>query len=407
MLNWAELSTGYFSRSEYLLKMIQSKYKIYLDMDGVIVDWVKQFENYSGGLSPEAYVASHGNERRYELVHQNSPAFYAMAPWTGDGRLLYHFVSQFPTEILSRSADAESTDGKKQWLESNGIKLKANLVPNIDAKTKFAAPDAIMIDDRSDVIDNFTKAGGQGILHTNATDTINKLKEILGVKEQHRIYNSILNPEIFEGEILKPEVHDMLLKITTDFYKNTELTAPIEDIYFLGSSAGYNWTPTSDMDLHVLIDFKLVDPNKELVKKLVSGYKNKWNDDHNLHYHEHPIEVHIQDVDDVNRSQAVYSVLNNHWVKKPQHENIQIDKPAIKAKYKQLVQQIDNAITSKNLNDLKDTVKRLYNMRETGLSTGGEYSTENIVFKLLRSSGYISKLRTNINYLTDTDLNKV
>jgi predicted nucleotidyltransferase len=199
----------------------------------------------------------------------------------------------------------------------------------------------------------------------------------------------------------------MLLKVATEFYKNTELTAPIEDIYFLGSSAGYNWTPTSDMDLHVLIDFKLVDPNKELVKKLVDGYKNKWNEDHDIHYNEHPVEVYIQDVDDVNRSQAVYSVLNNHWVKKPHHENIQIDKPAIKAKYKQLVQQIDTAITSKNLNDLKDTVKRLYNMREAGLSTGGEYSTENIVFKLLRSSGYISKLRTNINSLTDTDLNKV
>ena len=387
--------------------MIQSKYKINLDMDGVIVDWVKQFENYSDGVSPEAYASSHGDDKRYELVHQNSPTFYATAPWMRDGKVLYHFVSQFPTEILSHSTDLESTDGKKQWLESNGIKLKANLVPNRDDKTKFAGPEAILIDDRSDIIDNFIKAGGHGILHTNATDTINQLKEILGVKEQHRIHNSILNPEIFEGTILKPEVHDMLLKVATDFYKNTELTAPIEDIYFLGSSAGYNWTLTSDMDLHVLIKFDLVDPNKELVKKLVDGYKNKWNQDHDIHYHEHPVELYIQDVDDVNRSQAVYSILNNHWVKKPQYENIQIDKPTIKAKYKQLVQQIDNAITSKNLNDIKDTVKRLYNMRETGLSTGGEYSTENIVFKLLRSSGYIGKLRTNINYLTDTDLNKV
>jgi hypothetical protein len=46
-------------------------------------------------------------------------------------------------------------------------------------------------------------------------------------------------------------------------------------------------------------------------------------------------------------------------------------------------------------------------MREAGLSSGGEYSTENLVFKLLRASGFISKLRINITNLVDKDLNKL
>ena len=376
-------------------------------MDGVIVDWEKQFERYSGGLSPKTYRAEHGCEQSYKFVHKNSPAFYATAPWMKDGKILYNFLKELPTEILSHSTDLESDDGKKQWLAKNNISFKQNLVSHREDKTKFAAPDAIIIDDRQDVINDFNTAGGIGVLHTSATDTINKLKEILGVKEKYRVYNSILNPEIWEDDILKPEVLDQLLKTATAFYKNTELTAPIEDILFLGSTAGYNWTPTSDIDLHILINFDKIDPNKELVKKLVDAYKNKWNEHHDIHINEHTVEVYIQDINEVNRSHAVYSVLNNQWVKKPKPEAVEIDKDTIKKKYKQFVDEIDNIINKGKLDDLNAIAKRLYSMRETGLSTGGEFSPENLVFKLLRASGYISKLRATINNLIDIDINEL
>jgi len=386
--------------------MIQSKYKIYVDLDGVLVDWEKQFERYSGGVSPETYEAEHGKENRHKLVHENSPEFYATAPWMKDGKILYSFLKELPCEVLSHSTDLEATDGKKQWLQSNNITWPQNLVPNRSDKAKFAAPDAVLIDDRQDVIDQFNAAGGIGILHTSATDTINKLKELLGVKEKYRIYNSILNPEIWDGDVLKPEVLEKLKAIADAFYKDTELSAPIEDIIFLGSTAGYNWTPTSDMDLHVIIDFSKIDPNKELVKKLVDAYKNKWNEQHDIHIGEHPVEVYIQDVDETNRSQAVYSVLHNKWIKKPSYEDVQIDKDAIKTKYRDLIKEIDAAIKSGDLSKMKEVVKRLYNMREAGLSSGGEYSTENIVFKLLRASGYVGKLRSSISNAVDKDLNK-
>jgi len=386
--------------------MIQSKYKIYVDLDGVLVDWEKQFEKFSGGVSVETYEAEHGKDKRYEFVHKNSPAFYATAPWMKDGKILYNFLKELPTEVLSHSTDLESTDGKKEWLQNNGIAFKPNLVPNRSDKAKYAAGDAILIDDRQDVIDQFNSAGGTGILHTDATSTINKLKELLGIKEKHRIYNSILNPEIWDGDVLKPEVLEKLRTIADAFYKDTELSAPIEDIIFLGSTAGYNWTPTSDIDLHIIIDFSKIDPNKELVRKLVDAYKNKWNEQHDVHIGEHQVEVYIQDVGETNRSQAVYSVMNNAWIKKPSYENVQIDKDAVKTKYKEYAQSIDAVIKDHDLSKMKDLIKRLYNMREAGLSTGGEYSTENLVFKLLRATGYVSKLRSSINTAVDNNLNK-
>jgi len=386
--------------------MVQSKYKIYVDMDGVLTDWEKQFERLFG-VPVETYESEHGKEKRYELVHKNSPNFYATMPWMNDGKILYNFIKEFPTEILSHATDTECKQGKEKWLSDHNVTLKQNLVPEGEDKAKFATPDSILIDDREDNVNEFIQAGGIGILHKNATDTINKLKETLGVKESYRIYNSILNPEIWDGETLKPEVLSQLLKIATTFYKDTELTAPIEDIYFLGSTAGYNWTPTSDIDLHVLIDFSKVDENKELVKKLVDGYKNKWNEQHDISVDNHPVEVYIQDINDVNRSQAVYSILHNKWIKKPSYEDVKIDKDAIKTKYKDLVTKINKAVEQQDLDTLKDLVQRIYKMREAGLSSGGEYSTENLVFKLLRASGFISKLRINITNLVDKDLNKL
>ena len=80
-----------------------------------------------------------------------------------------------------------------------------------------------------------------------------------------RIYNNTLNPDLWQdSNTLKPEVRESLLKTAQDFYKDTELTAPIEDIYMLGSSANYNWSPTSDIDLHVVIDFKKINRDVDL-----------------------------------------------------------------------------------------------------------------------------------------------
>ena len=387
--------------------MINSKYKIYVDMDGVLTDWENQFKRYSGGIPVETYEVEHGPVNSYEFVKKNSPDFYATMDWMGDGKLLYSFLKDLPIEILSHATDQGAVDGKLTWLKNNNITAKPNLVPRREDKAKYAKSDTILIDDKPNTIGEFNKAGGIGILHTDAVSTINKLKEILGVKEKHRIYNSVLNPEIWTAEVLKPEVVEKMLKIANSFYKDTELNVPIEDIYFLGSTAGYNWTPTSDIDLHILVDFSKIDPNKELVKKYVDGLKNKWNQEHDIHIGDHQVEVYIQDIKDVNRSQAVYSVLNNQWVKKPTYQDIQIDKETIKKKYNQYVDMINTAINQGDMDLMKNIIKRLYDMREAGLSSGGEYSVENLVFKLLRSTGYISKLRQNVKSVYDNEINKI
>ena len=387
--------------------MINNKYKIYVDMDGVLTDWEKQFKRYNDGVPVETYEAEHGSVKRYEFVKKNSPEFYSTMDWISDGKVLYNFIKDLPIEILTHSTDEESSAGKLTWLKNNNITATSNLVRRRKDKANYAKSDTILIDDKPVTIDEFNKAGGIGILHTDAISTINKLKEILGVKEKHRIYNSVLNPELWQADVLKPVVLDKMLKVANEFYKSVELNVPIEDIYFLGSTAGYNWTPNSDIDLHILVDFSKIDPNKELVKKYVDGLKNTWNQEHDIHIGDHQVEVYIQDINDVNRSQAVYSIINNEWVKKPEYQGIQVDKETIKKKYNQYVDMINTAINQGDIDLMKTVIKRLYDMREAGLSNDGEYSVENLVFKLLRSTGYISKLRQNVKSIYDKEINKI
>ena len=389
--------------------MISNDYKIYVDMDGVLSDWEAQFKRYSGGIPVNTYDNLHGKQNRFNLVNKNSPEYYANMPWMKDGKLLYNFVNSFPNvQILSHAPDAKSKIGKQQWLKDKGITFEANLVPNRKDKSKFATDDSVLIDDREDVVNDFINAGGKAILHTNSIDTINQLKEILGIKEKHRIYNSILNPAIWAtDDAIKPDVLNTLLKVANTFYKDTELTVPLENIYFLGSTAGYNWTPTSDIDLHLVIDFAKIGDDEELVKNYVDGLKSKWNQAHDIKIGNHPVEVYIQDKSETNNSQSVYSLMKSTWVKKPKHEDIKVDKDAIKKKYKQLVQSINVAIQEQDINKIKKLTKRIYDMRQAGLDKSGEYSTENLVFKLLRSTGYINKLRDTVTQLTDKELSKI
>ena len=110
-----------------------------------------------------------------------------------------------------------------------------------------------------------------------------------------RIYNDTLNPNIWNPDnTIKPEVRDALLKVAQDFYAESELTAPIQDIYMLGSAANYNWGPSSDIDVHVLIDFNKLSMERDLVKKMVDSIKANWNKNHNIQVKAHRVELYIQ-----------------------------------------------------------------------------------------------------------------
>jgi hypothetical protein len=68
---------------------------------------------------------------------------------------------------------AEPTRSAKNWEEDSRIILSRN-------KHKYAKGEAdILIDDTKEKIDKWAEAGGTGVLHTDSTDTIRVIEDII------------------------------------------------------------------------------------------------------------------------------------------------------------------------------------------------------------------------------------
>jgi len=191
-----------------------------------------------------------------------------------------------------------------------------------------------------------------------------------------------------------------LLKIANDYLDFLDIDVDIEDIILTGSLANYNWSKYSDFDVHLVFDFAEVDENVDLVKKYLDAAEKVWKFQHNLNISEYPVELYCQNTDAKHTSTGVYSLLNGEWFKKPRKENFTPDEDLIRIKSRKVMDSIKDLEedlvggmdSDSLLAKLKKTWKRIKDARQSGLEKEGEYSIENLVFKLLRRNGYIQRI---------------
>jgi predicted nucleotidyltransferase len=216
-----------------------------------------------------------------------------------------------------------------------------------------------------------------------------------GINEKKvRIYNHDLCPDVWvDKNTIDPELRNHLLKIATDFFKDADLNVQYSDILLLGSAANYNWTPESDLDVHILVDSDLIKIHPEQAQKFFYALSKKWNLEHDIKMKGHKVEIYLQDTHEKNAAEAVYSILRSEWVKRPCPEKITVDKAGIQKKYSMWVERINDAIKSEDDKKMKAVVEGLHDARQAGLTKAGEFSTENLVFKILRSRGFVKKLK--------------
>lgn len=219
-----------------------------------------------------------------------------------------------------------------------------------------------------------------------------------------------LNPEVWQNENqIKSNLKELLIKIANDYYKTLKLNIPISDITLTGSLANYNWSKYSDFDIHILIDTKKFGEKEELIKELIDFKTRVWNDKHDIKIKGYDVELYIQGNDQEHHSTGVYSLMNDEWLTKPEKVNPKIDKDLIKVKYNSIVNTLSDIkkeykkgkfdTVTKRLEKLKDKIKK---MRQSGLEDGGEFSPENITFKLLRRN----EIMTQIGDLLDKSFDK-
>ena len=153
------------------------EYKIYSDMDGVITDFNTRYKKYAG-MMPSEYEKKFGKDKFWELADAEGVAFWVGMPWMEDGKDYWNYIKDYNVELLSSPSRSETSRlGKRLWVRNNlpGIKLTLAQAYN---KKNYAEPNHILIDDRKSNIEQWKEAGGIGILHTSANDTINQLKAL-------------------------------------------------------------------------------------------------------------------------------------------------------------------------------------------------------------------------------------
>jgi hypothetical protein len=204
-------------------------------------------------------------------------------------------------------------------------------------------------------------------------------------------------------------VRDKLLTISDGFVDFLGVEFFIHDVVLTGSLSNYNWSEFSDIDLHIIIDYEESGHNIELLKEFFESKRNEWNRSHNIKIKQYEVEIYIQDIKEHHISSGVYSILNNKWIIKPQKEKHKIDDKQIMDKGDEYMKLIDDLVEKKEeesdiTTEVNDIKKKLKRFRQSGLDSGGEYSYENLTFKLLRRNGYIKKLFDLKKDLTDKKL---
>jgi hypothetical protein len=216
-------------------------------------------------------------------------------------------------------------------------------------------------------------------------------------------FHKELNPRIWNGAVLKPLVRFKLLQIAKDFIKFIELPdINLVDITISGSNAAYSYTAQSDIDLHLVVD---IPEQKEFIyKPLFDAKKNQYNFNHDIKIKNIDVEVYVQDSDDKHHSLGIYSVLNNKWISEPTMSVVKINDTDVKAKVENYLNKLMQALTSDDLNTALAVQQDIKRLRQSGLEQNGEFSVENVAFKVLRAKGFIEQLRQHIFKLQDKAL---
>jgi hypothetical protein len=205
-------------------------------------------------------------------------------------------------------------------------------------------------------------------------------------------FNEQLNPRIWQGNKMRPQVRATLLKIAEDFKQSLGIgDLNVKDITLSGSNAGYTYTPHSDIDLHLVVDLPEADVS-EVYRELFDAKKFQYNETHNIKIGGYDVELYVENANKSAVSQGIFSVLNNDWINIPLKKRSTINDTAVKSKYDVIKHRIESAVKSGNLKRLTNTAAKIKKMRQAGLDQHGELGPENIAYKMLRSQGVIQQL---------------
>ena len=237
--------------------------------------------------------------------------------------------------------------------------------------------------------------------------------DLSSFKKKHELVPNIWNPD---GK-LNSRIRLKLLDIADDFWEYVNLTwVKPSGIILTGSICNFNWSKYSDIDLHLIVDFDEIDEKIEFVKDYLDSKKNEWNNEHSgLQIMGYPVELYVQNLGEMPESNGIYDLEENDWIREPNPDDIKsigLNKFSIKEKAAKIMTIIDDMYDalastddSHKIEQMGDDAsylwKKVKEMRKSSLEKNGESGSGNIVYKILRRTGYLDRLFKLSNVVYD------
>jgi GNAT superfamily N-acetyltransferase len=218
------------------------------------------------------------------------------------------------------------------------------------------------------------------------------------------VFHNTLNPKLWDRNgAMHSNILQGLRNMAAEFQDFLGLEElDVLDITISGSNAAYTYTPHSDIDLHLVV--KVPEDAKTLYKELFDAKKNLYNLVHDQKIKGFDVEFYVQNDSDPVQSMGIFSVMRNRWISVPKKIKATIDDQSVKSKVADFKSRIQEALNSDDYLMAQKAWDDFKNMRRSGLERGGEFSPENLAFKILRTQGYQDSLYDHIKSLKDREL---
>lgn len=133
-----------------------------------------------------------------------------------------------------------------------------------------------------------------------------------------------LNPKLFDGTKLKPEIKDAVKKIANKYMETLEeyeIPFNLKDIILVGSNVSYNYNDKSDLDVHLIADMSGIKDSKaqEAAYGACAGLFNK---NYTITFYDIPVEIYVEIKDNPVKINGIYSVLQDRWIREPVQQEI-------------------------------------------------------------------------------------
>jgi len=195
-----------------------------------------------------------------------------------------------------------------------------------------------------------------------------------------------------ENNKLKPNIKKQLEIIVDDFIEFMGIPdLAVEDVIITGSNVAFTYTPHSDIDLHLLVDFAEL-PESDVYKELFNAKKSLYNDTYDITIRDIPVELYVQDTAQAHTSLGEYSIIKDKFTRFPSKQRANLDEISAESKFERLEELCIEGLKSKDIEKVNNVLSIIKRYRQAGLDNKGEFGPENLAFKAIRSKGYFQAL---------------